>query len=53
MVIEQSSSDDPKGGPKRKEAMKQMRRAWEALTPEEKKSRIKKAMKRGRSGTVG
>jgi len=52
MVSEQSSSDEPKRGPKRKEATKLMRNTWNALTPEEKKSRIKKTIKKGRNKTV-
>ena len=52
MVSELSSSDEPKRGPKRKEATNRMRNTWNALTPEEKKSRIKKAIKKGRNITV-
>ena len=52
MVIEQPSSDEPKGDPRRKEATKQMRSTWNALTPEEKKSRIKEAIKKAKNRTV-
>jgi len=52
MVSEQSSSDEPMGGPKRKEGTNLMRNTWNALTPKEKKSRIKKAIKKGRNKTV-
>jgi hypothetical protein len=52
MVSELSSSDEPKRGAKRKEATNRMRNTWNALTPEEKKSRIKKAIKKGRNKTV-
>jgi len=52
MVSELSSSNEPKGGLERKEATNLMRNMWNALTPEEKKSRIKKAIKKGRSKTV-
>ena len=51
MVIEQPSSDEPKGDPRGKEATKQMRSSWNALTPEEKKSRIKKAIKKAKNRT--
>ena len=52
MVSEQSSSDEPNGGPKRKKATQLARNTWDALTLEEKRSRIKKAIKNGRNKTV-
>jgi len=52
MVSELSSSDEPMGGQKRKETTNLMRNTWNALTPKEKKSRIKKAIKKGRNKTV-
>jgi hypothetical protein len=51
MVIEQPSSDEPKGDTRCKEVTKQMRSSWNALTPEEKKSRIKKAIKKAKNRT--
>jgi len=52
MVIEQSSSDEPNEGPKRKKATQLARNTWNALTVEDKRSRIKKAIKKGRNRTV-
>ena len=51
MVSEQSSSDEPNEGPKRKKATQLARNTWNALTVEEKRSRIKKAIKKGRNKT--
>ena len=52
MVSELSSSDEPMGGQKRKETTNLMRNTWNALTPKEKKSRIKKAIKKAKNRTV-
>jgi hypothetical protein len=52
MVIEQSSSDEPNGGPQRKKAALLARNTWNALTVEDKRSRIKKVIKKGRNRTV-
>ena len=46
MVSEQSSSEEPRENPKRKEVAGRLRNTWDALTLEEKNSRIKKAIRR-------
>jgi hypothetical protein len=52
MVIEQSSSGEPNEGPKRKKATYSARNTWNTLTAEDKRSRIKKAIKKRRNKTV-
>jgi len=54
MVTEYSSFDDElKKELKCKEAVIQMRSVWNSLTSEEKKSRIKEAIRKARNRTVG